>query len=193
MTSSIYETKKMHVDIQPEYVLKVFKKTPGYLTRYHREKRALKRLSNIPGMPQLIECSDNTPSLKMTRLPGDNPTWLSDKSLLQLKGMVDQMLSQGIARHSLPERDILVDEAGNVSLVDFERITLKSKRTAPIWKLADKVTRFHLSRLIHQHNPMLLTPHERRQLELGLALRESFNKVRKVRNKVRGIWRHSHH
>ena len=189
MKSSVYETPKIHVTIRPEYVLKVFKKCPGYKSRYKKEKQALMRLSDIQGIPQLISYSDEHVSLKISRLPGCSPKRMSDKSLLQLKSLVNHMLKQGIARHSLPIRDILIDEHDNVGLVDFERTTIKSRLTLPIWHLAHRIARFHLYRLIHSHNSRLLSIEEKCELEQGLKFRARFARLRHIRDQVRQLWR----
>ena len=50
----------------------------------------------------------------------------TEKNAQDLSRIVEQMLAAGVARHSMPIRDIVVDESGNLSLVDFERSTLRS-------------------------------------------------------------------
>jgi hypothetical protein len=185
----IYETRKMRVAIGEERVEKTFKERPGYKSRYRREKVALQRLKGVPGVPELIEFSDEVPRLVTSRLPGGNVEELSDEALGQIRGIINEALERGIARHSLPIRDILVDDAGKVGMVDFERITIRCCEWGIIWQIAKRITRFHLLRLCHRHNPATLSPGELRIVERGAKVRQCFGVFRKLFIPVRNLWR----
>lgn len=94
---------------------------------------------------------------------------------IELRILIDAMLHNGVARHSLPPRDVIVLLDKRSGLVDFERCTLRRWRLSPGWWIASVVTRFHLLRLIGNHAPHLLSQEEkgraRRQLRVHSVLR----------------------
>lgn len=186
MSISVYETSKMHVSIGEKEVIKTFKKRPGYKKRFKREKKALQRLKGIDGFPQIISHRNST--VVMSRVAGDNKEQLSNQSLKEIRVLVDNMLEAGVARHAIPERDLLIDD-DKVSMVDFERITLRRHRLSPSWLFAKKVTKFHLFRLISNHNSQLLTDDEKKELETFTAVRNKLQKLKKVRSSVRKVIR----
>ena len=153
---NIYETNKMLLEISDDVVTKFFKPSSGYKNRYRQEKEALLRMEHVDNVPRLIKAKDLNTTLFMSRLPGRSVTELSEINLSDLTKIVTQMLAAGVARHSMPIRDILVDEQGLLSLVDFERSTLRYQTWRPDWIIAKKVTQYHLSRLISEHQPQLI-------------------------------------
>jgi len=187
-TISIYETGKMRVEIGNSEVVKIFKVRPSYMKRYNREKCALFRLTGVPGFPEIIKYNEGGATLTMTRLPGENKEQFSDEALQDLRLLVDRMLGVGIARHSLPERDLLI-KGDKVSMIDFERVTLRGSSWSPMWFFAKKVTRFHLLRFISRHNPDLLSEEEKRQLAYFSNIREKLQVLKILRSKGRKVWR----
>jgi len=185
---SIYETGKMRVEIGDEEVVKTFKIRPSYKKRYSREKFALLRLKGLSGFPEIIKYKDDDTTLTMTRLLGENKEQLSDEALQHLCLLVDRMLCAGVARHSLPERDLLIKD-DKVSIVDFERVTLRGSTWSPIWFFSKKVTRFHLLRLISRHNPALLSEEEKNKLAYFSNVREKLQVLKRLRTKGRKVWR----
>ncbi|MCQ1061171.1 hypothetical protein LRP52_45335 [Photobacterium sp. ZSDE20] len=186
MSISVYETSKMHVSIGEKEVIKTFKKRPGYKKRFKREKKALQRLKGVDGFPQLISHRNST--VVMSRVAGGNQDQLSTQSLKELRKLVDNMLEAGVARHAIPERDLLIDN-NKVSMVDFERVTLRRHRLSPGWLLAKKVTKFHLFRLISNHNRELLSESEKKELDTFTNVRSKLQKLKKVRTSVRKVVR----
>ncbi|PMH44460.1 hypothetical protein BCU68_02860 [Vibrio sp. 10N.286.49.B3] len=186
--TSIYETEKMRVEIGEDYVKKQFKSFPGSKKRFKCEKEALSRLAGVEGFPQLI--SANSSIVVMSRLNGDNQKKLSDSALRDLRLLVEKMLESGVARHSLPERDLLIDN-DTVSMVDFERVTLRHFRWSPSWLIAKKVTRFNLLRFISNHNILLLSDKETKELKRFTDLRAKLQKLKKIRS-IRNLWRPKH-
>lgn len=182
MTISIYETGKMYVSIGDKEVTKTFKKRPRYKKRFTREKKALQRLKGLEGFPQLISYHDCT--VVMSRVTGINQEQLSSQNLKALRLLVENMLEAGVARHAIPERDLLID-ANKVSMVDFERVTLRRHRFSPDWLFAKKVTRFHLLRLINNHDSQLLTEHEKKELKTFTDVRSKLQKLKKIRTWAR--------
>ena len=122
------------------------------------KKESLIRMQDVKGTPNLVDYQDDRCVLVMSRLPGSMPETLSEDNLLKLIDIVNQMIASGVARHSMPIRDVLVSDSGEVSLVDFERSTLRSSFWRLDWYIAIKVTHYHLYRLIYQFAPHLLTP-----------------------------------
>ena len=175
MRKNIVSTKKMKVIIGTSSVTKEFKKSFGYKKRYQTEKRALKKLSKLDGIPKILSFSDESKTLKITRLNGNPASEFSDKVLLDLKILTLSTIALGVARHSLPVRDIIIDKNQKVGIVDFERATIKEDSWSPIWRVSTLVTRFHLYRLIFKHNPDLLSANELKLLRQGLFIRRIFN------------------
>ncbi|QKX16270.1 hypothetical protein [Microbulbifer sp. YPW1] len=166
-----YETRKILLKVGTKSVTKYFKQRPGVQRRYRVEKSALQRLRGVVGFPQLIRTADTSLLLEMSRLPGASVKSLSERNLRDLAAIVEKMLAAGVARHSLPLRDILVDPEGNVGLVDFERATLRSRIWRPDWSIAKAVTRYHLYRLFAEQQPQLLNPEQWRLVNIGGKLR----------------------
>ncbi len=126
------------------------------------KKIALLRLKGSLGFPQLLLVDNNTSTLTMTRLNGQNLDILSTSVLNNLRILINSMLKAGVSKLSLPVRDILVTKEHNVSVVDFERIAQRRYRWSSIWLAAKEVTYFHLLRLIDQHESTLLTDSEQK-------------------------------
>jgi hypothetical protein len=123
----------------------------------------------------------------MSRLPGTPLSELAtvpERSMAGLRRLVEQMLERGIARHSLPPRDVIVASDGSVGLVDFERSTRRMFPGDPVWQIAKMVTRFHLMRLVDQHAPQLLTSSEKSRLRWQLALRDRLQRPAKLRRRI---------
>ncbi|MCQ9087104.1 hypothetical protein [Vibrio alginolyticus] len=85
------------------------------------KKIALLRLKGSLGFPQLLLVDNNTSTLTMTRLNGQNLDILSTSVLNNLRILINSMLKAGVSKLSLPVRDILatkehsVDTAGPLS------------------------------------------------------------------------------
>ena len=127
MSQTIVSTKKMVVTIGDEFVLKEFKPVPGAKKRYYTEKEALHLIRGVHGVPKLVSYSDKDYHLKISRLNGEGCEKFSDSALMQIRNIIQETIKRGVARHSLPLRDILVDKDDNVSIVDFERINFGHK------------------------------------------------------------------
>ena len=168
----VYETNKMLLRIGDSEVVKMFKPKKSSPRRYGREKESLQRMHDIEGVPTLIATNDEQHTIRMSRLPGQTAKTLSVENAVMLSKIVYQMLSAGVARHSLPIRDIVVDSKGNLGLVDFERVTLCRHAWSPIWRIARKVSIYHLYRLINEHQPQLLSPKAKMVVQLGGMIRQ---------------------
>lgn len=173
----VYETGKMRLTIAESMVSKQFKSKESTHRRYMIEKSALIQLKGIKGFPQLLESFDDMHLLRMTRLSGVRPNRLSESHLHQLHHLVRAMLKAGVARHSLPIRDLLVSPQGKISMVDFERATLKSRSSWLTWWVAKQVSLYHLYRLMAQYQPQMLTPGQSRFVQYSLMLRGLVHKV----------------
>ena len=168
----VYNTSKMLLTIDDSKVVKCFKvESNSSERRYLREKKALEMLVHVPNTPRLIHYEDSQNKIEMTRLPGQSVDALSVSHLWQLTTIVNNMLRHGIARHSLPIRDIVVDVSNQVGLVDFERVTFRHWRLSPIWLIAKQVSRYHLYRLISQYQPQILTPYQTWLVNFGARLK----------------------
>lgn len=171
--NNIYDTRKTHLQIFEDKVVKRFKNVSGQLSRYLSEKNALQRMAHLSTTPNLITHDDNKRVFEISKLPGKTVSTLSSIQLKNLAIIVEQMLQSGVARHSLPIRDILVD-GNKVNLVDFERVTLRKYRWAPSWLIAIKVTHYHLYRLANTYHPELLTPSQKKKLNIVQSIRAFF-------------------
>ncbi|MDS1140774.1 hypothetical protein RE432_10025 [Pusillimonas sp. SM2304] len=173
--------KKNYVTINKDGVVKVFSQGPAQSHRFKREVNALKRLTGIEGIPALLSYSPTHRRIVIARIPGaplsvtDN---VPDKAFIQLRTIVEDMLDCGVARHSLPARDVIVAQGGAVGLVDFERCSLRHCRFGPLWWIARKVARFNLLRLIDSYAPHLLTQAEHRTLRGQYHLQSLFHCVK---------------
>ena len=182
---NIYNTEKMLLCIGEHLVTKHFKKSSNYLKRFDQERRSLLRLQQLEHVPELVSVIDRETTLYLSRLPGRSATRLTVDNLTDLEKIVEQMLEAGVARHSMPIRDVLVDNRGEVSLVDFERSTLRSFNYSPIWLIATKVTRYHFLKLVEQYQPQMLGNHQREQLRKAAISRRYFLIFRKLRDFIR--------
>ena len=170
----VFETAKNRVVIYPDRVVKTFKRTRRSARHSQREAAALRRLQGLPGVPTLLDVSTDGHTLVMTRVPGvplaDGGT-MTEQNLLGLRALVEQMLRRGVARHSLPKRDILLSEDGSIGLVDFERSTQRMFAADPIWPVACVVARFNILRLVNGYAPHLLTADEQAWLGRQVGIR----------------------
>ena len=189
MSQTIVSTKKMVVTIGDEFVLKEFKPVPGAKKRYYTEKEALHLIRGVHGVPKLVSYSDKDYHLKISRLNGEGCEKFSDSALMQIRHIIEETIKRGVARHSLPLRDILVDKDDNVSIVDFERATLKNGSFSLFWFASTLVTKFHLCRLINNQNPELLSVKERNFVRIGIFFREIFNVYQLIRDFIRNTYR----
>lgn len=147
---SVFKGKNA-VAIDGDRVQKTFTNVRKAAIRYRLEVEALRRLAGLDGIPVLLERSDDTRTIVIFRIPGvslaASPS-LPDTCVVAVREVVAEMLRCGVARHSLPPRDVIIRPDGRVGLVDFERITLRGWRFNPAWAIACSITRFHLHRLI---------------------------------------------
>ncbi len=170
--NGVYETNKMLLRIGDSEVVKIFKPKKSSPRRYGREKESLQRMLDIEGVPTLIDTNDDQHTIRMSRLPGKTASSLSADNVVILSKIVYQMLAAGVARHSLPIRDIVVDNHGNLGLVDFERVTLCRHAWSPVWRIARKVSIYHLYRLINDYQPQLLSPKAKMMVKIGGMIRQ---------------------
>lgn len=189
MEEKIINTNKMKVVIYNNYVLKIFKKTYGYKKRYLIEKKALNLLDGVAGVPKILSFSDKDFNITITRISGTNSEHFSNNELKQLKAIMIKTIKLGVARHSLPNRDILIDKNGNVGIVDFERATLKKDSLIIVWYIASLVTKFHVFKFISQHNYKLLTTGESIFVQFGFSIKKVFSYYKLVRNNIRNLYR----
>ena len=185
----VYETEKMRVEICETKVTKIFKDSPSSKKRYTLERDALERLKGINGFPQIISSQSKTKTITMSYVDGENKSQLTDLSLLNLKALVVNMLNAGVARHTIRERDLLINESCDVSMVDFERTTLRNHRFSFSWFIAKQVTEYHLIRVIWNHNSALLTQEEAQALERFTNIRHKLQKLKLVRSFFRKFYR----
>jgi hypothetical protein len=185
MNTPIYETEKMIITKEGNNVMKTFKEVRGFKKRYRAEKAALTRLNGITGVPILIDFNDDCYSLRMSCLPGKTPVFLQPHELAGIKEIISASLIRGVARHSLPIRDILSTGNGQVAIVDFERISLKKNYDPFTWFIAKRVTLFHLNRLIFEYQPHLLSPNEKFAVSFGFKIQKFFRKYMRIRDLIR--------
>ena len=189
MSELVVSTSKMSVELNDDCVLKTFRPVYGFKKRFETEKQALFLLEGTKGVPQLLSFSDEDYSLKISRLRGNSEIQYSDNALQQLRSVINVTIEKGIARHSLPIRDILVDEKDNIGVVDFERATLKKNCSFIFWYAATLVTRFHLIRFIYDQNPKLLSFTESILVRIGLFFRQIFAGYQLIRDAIRNAYR----
>lgn len=180
------------IRIEHDHVRKEFVGGGRLAQRFRREVEALRRLHPVAEVPDLYSHSPDRCWLIMERIPGtplsqstEIPASLTD----QLGSVVDRMLQHGVARHSLPARDVIVRPDGGIGLVDFERCTLRRWRISPVWWIACQVTRFNLLRLISDYAPQQLTPAGRRRLNRQYKIRKGFHMLRKGLRLGMRAWR----
>jgi hypothetical protein len=177
LPDAVIETAKNRVEIYQDRVVKTFKPRRGSARRARREAVALRRLEGLDGVPHLIEVSPGGYTVVMSRVPGTpltNDGTLTEQQLVSLRSLLERMRLRGVARHSLPRRDILLGKDGSIGLVDFERSTQRTFFADPSWPVARMVARFNILRLINSHAPQMLTADEQawlgRQARIRAAL-----------------------
>ena len=187
----VVESPKNRVLVYKDRVEKTFVTGRGCARKARREAAALRALAGLAGVPVLRKLAQDGKCVVMSRLHGTTLVehglaehGVPASTLASLKVLVEQMLERGVARHSLPHRDILVLPDGSAGLVDFERSTLRLFSCEPSWLLARSIMRFHLLRLIGELAPGLLTPSEHRSLGRQLALRAALQRPMKLRRKI---------
>lgn len=161
-------TNKNQITQEPDRIRKLFLHGHNSHRRFLRERTSLQRLDGVPGFPRLLDSNEMERWLDIERLPGmalPDCEQIPDSCFISLRQRIDAMLAKGIARHSLPPRDILLLPDDNAAVVDFERVTLRYPGLGPLWHLAVTVTRFHLLRLIDDHAPHLLSAVELQRLQ----------------------------
>jgi hypothetical protein len=145
-------------------------------------------MRGIPGVPVVLEASDELLRLVLTRIPGAELARAGhppDAVFIDLRRLIADMLSRGVARHAMPSRDVIVQPDGRAGLVDFERVTLRRWRHSPLWFIASTITRFHLRRLLWNHAPHLLTLRECRLLRRQQWVRDRFRSLIVWRRRLR--------
>ncbi|MBF9002894.1 protein kinase family protein [Vibrio nitrifigilis] len=164
----VYETNKMLLNVGKTTVTKLFKPhKSSSARRYKLEKESLTRLKGVNGTPELYGADDAQFTLKMSRLPGVSAETLTPANIQALAKIVKDTLAAGVARHSMPIRDIVVDKEGQLGLVDFERVTLRKWSWRPDWIVACWVSYYHLARLIAEYQPQMLTRKQEKLVRFG--------------------------
>lgn len=183
----VFDSPKNRVLIYADRVEKVFHAGRGRERKVRREVAALQALHGLKGVPAFLALSPDGKSVTMSRLHGtplSECETVAEATLESLRRLVEQMLQRGVARHSLPLRDVIVLSDGSAGLVDFERSTRRLFSLEPTWLLARAVTRFQLQRLVHELAPQLLTASERRRLHVQLCVRAAVQRPLKLRRRV---------
>lgn len=181
------DTRKNRVLIFEDRVQKTFKPSRKSERNARRELEALERLEGLAGIPVVLELDLEKRTVVLSRVPGRPLTELArvqDPTLLGLRRLVEAVLERGVARHSLPPRDVLVAADGSVGLVDFERSTCRRFPGDPIWAIAKLVTRFHVMRLVHGRAPHLLSGSERRRLRALALVRAALQGPDRLKKKL---------
>lgn len=184
------DTPKNRVLVYEDRVHKTFKSVRTSESRARRELAALELLAGLEGVPVVLACGLDRRTLVLSRVPGkplSDCESVSETTMSRLRSLVERMLERGVARHSLPPRDVLVAPDGSVGMVDFERSTRRLFPGEPGWVVAKAVTRFHLVRLIHEHAPQLLSPGEQRRLRWQVLLRAGLQGPAHIKRQVRRI------
>ncbi len=183
----VHETPKNRVLIYEDRVCKTLGSARHAAVHARREIEALRRLAGIQGVPVILALGLDRKTVVMSRVPGTPMTEcgkVSERTMESLRSLVEQMLQRGIARHSLPPRDVIVAPDGSAGLVDFERSTRRLFPGDPAWIIAKGVTRFHLMRMLQEHAPQLLTPSEQRRLRWQTVVRAALQRPAKLRRRV---------
>jgi predicted Ser/Thr protein kinase len=181
------DTGKNRVLVYHDSVHKTFKVARNARRNARRELKALRLLAGLDGVPLVLAANLDQLTVVMSRIPGKPLTEcgnVAEHTMRTLRKLVEQMLQRGVARHSLPPRDVIVANDGSAGLVDFERSTRRLFPFDPSWAIAKAVTRFHLLRLVNQHAPQLLTLSEQRRLRWQTALRAALQRPGKLRRRV---------
>ena len=183
-----FDSRKNRVLVYRDRVSKTFKVAWSSALHARREVKALRLLAGLEGVPAVLMASADRRTIVVSRVPGrplSECETVAEHTMVRLRELVERMLERGVARHSLPARDVLVDVDGSVGLVDFERSSRRLFPGDPVWLVAKLVSRFHLLRLVDEHAPQLLTQNERRRLRWLLALRASLQPVARLLRKAR--------
>jgi hypothetical protein len=183
----VVESPKNRVCIYEDRVEKVFAAGRGIARKARREVKALRRLAGIDGVPVLLEISPDGRHVTMSRIEGQPLSEcesVTESTMASLRDLVEQILQRGVARHSLPPRDVIVRPDGSAGLVDFERSTPRLFPGDPIWLMARGIMRFHLGRLTYERAPELLTPWERRRIRLQVRVRDAMQRPLKIKRRV---------
>lgn len=170
---------KNRVRIEQTRVVKQFMEGHHRRRRFRRERRALRRLRCVDGIPRVLESRSERLQLMIERVPGRpfrDGREVAPTFYRQLNALVERMLEQGVARHSMPPRDVIVRPDGSPGLVDYERVTLRHWRWSPVWLVARAVTRFHMLRFVGDHAPQLLDAPQRHRLRWQRRLRARFRR-----------------
>lgn len=170
---------KNHVLLTHDRAIKRFHGGSRSTPRFNREVKALRRLQGLEGFPTLLEVSPADRRLQISRVDGQPMSTcekIPDSVFVSLRQQVQTMLERGVARHSLPARDVIVRNDGSAGLVDFERSRCRRFRFGLIWLASCQVTRFQLLRLIDEQAPHLLNGRERRWLDLQRNLRTIYRR-----------------
>ncbi|MGO1766002.1 MAG: hypothetical protein ACTH1W_01895 [Advenella sp.] len=174
-------SKINHVEIKQDRVIKVFAHGKKSAIRFNREVTALKRLAYIEGIPSLFSYSPTHRCIAIERIPG-TPLSLADhipdQFFAQLRVLIENLLLCGVARHSLPARDVIVQPDGSVGLVDFERCSFRHFVGDPMWWVASKVAHFNLLRLIDSYAPVQLTYDEQHMLYRQYKWQNRYRNIR---------------
>jgi hypothetical protein len=190
-----FDTLKNRVLVYEDRVCKTYKAARDSALHARREMKALRRLAGLDGVPVVLGFEPNRMTLVMSRIPGKRLSEcesVAEHSVKSLRRLVEQMLERGVARHSLPPRDVLVAPDGSAGLVDFERSTRRLFPGDPVWIVAKAISRYHLIRRINEHAPHLLTPSEQRRLRWQVALLARWGpRAKSLRRAVRAFFRRS--
>ena len=181
------QTSKNRVLIFEDRVQKTLGSSRYAALHARREVRALGRLAGLERVPVLLALGLDRKTVIMSRVPGkplSDCEVVSERTMASLRVLVEQVLARGVARHSLPPRDVIVAQDGTAGLVDFERSTRRLFPGDPAWLVAKAVTRFHLLRLVDRHAPQLLSPGERRTLRWQAGVRAALQPPAKLLRRV---------
>lgn len=183
----VHETQKNRVLIYEDRVYKTLGSSRDSACHVRREVAALWRLAGLRGVPTLLALGLDRKTVIMSRVPGTPMSKcesVSECTMASLRSLVEQMLRRGIARHSLPPRDVIVAADGSAGLVDFERSTRRLFPGDPAWGIAKGVTRFHLRRMLLEYAPQLLSRSDQRRLRWQTALRAVLQHPARLRRRV---------
>ena len=181
------DTHKSRVLIFEDRVQKTLGSSRNAALHARREVRALGRLAGLERVPVLLALGLDRKTVIMSRVPGKplpecGP--VTERTMASLRELVERILQRGIARHSLPPRDVIVAPDGSAGLVDFERSTRRLFPGDPAWLIAKQVMRFHSLRLVQKHAPQLLSRGERRWLRWVSGLRAVLQPVAWLKRRV---------
>jgi hypothetical protein len=189
-----FDTHKNRVCLYEDRVHKTFKPVRASERRARQELTALRLLAGLEGIPVVLASGLTRMTVVLSRVPGkplSECESVAEHTMVSLRRLVEKMLDRGIARHSLPARDVLVARDGSAGLVDFERSTRRLFPWEPGWLVAKAITRFHMMRLVHQHAPHLLTPSEQRWFRWQVALHAALQHPVDLRRRLARAFRRS--